>query len=159
MEAKELKIGDWIYWFHETVRVVGIESTFINAIDKDGVSCPLLDISATEPISITEETLRKSGWMEDDGLWSIDYAYGQINAEFRQINTMTMLAISVNTGDAGDKTCALAQIRHVHELQHILWSLGVKDCIELNEETERIEFMDNNIDSVAEDALGELISI
>ena len=132
MKAKELKIGDWVSFADVPVKVKDIKpksvlldiSRFDDCMDKEGCA----ELGDILPIPLTEEILEKNGWREDDELWDIDYTYGKLNAEVWQWGKEMVMTISASVGN---DVCTLAQIKYVHELQHLLWALGIDDDLEI----------------------------
>lgn len=128
MKIEELKIGDWVYT-NDSNYNKPILCT-INAFDKNKVLTGLVwsEIHKVSPIGITEEILEKNGWKEDDEIYSIDYTYGILNAEIFQWGKEMVCMISLQNNN---DVCSLCQIRYVHELQHILWALGMNSDLKL----------------------------
>ena len=128
MKAKELKIGDWVY-----VKVpitCEIMPCKIEKFNNDKVLAGLIwsHYDGLSPIPLTEEILEKNGWREDDEIWGIDYTYGKLNAEVWQWGKEMVITISTSVGN---DVCTLAQIKYTHELQHLLWALGIDDDLKI----------------------------
>ena len=132
MKAKEIKIGDWISFADVPVKVKDIKpksvlldiSRFDDCMDKEGCA----ELGDIRPIPLTEEILEKNGRREDDELWDIDYAFGQLHIEFFSNGKDIEAMVSVTDGR---DVCCLRQIKYTHELQHILWALGMDDNLKI----------------------------
>ncbi len=135
MKITELKIGDIVNFGGEKAKVVGISSE-----DKDSITVQCLEdggenriwraslLDEIDGIPLTEEILEKNGWKEDDEIWSIDYTCGKLNAEVWQWGKEMVITISASVGN---DVCTLALIKHAHELQHLLWALGIDDDLKI----------------------------
>ena len=127
MKAKELKIGDWVY----AKNPITCEDMpcKIEEISKDKASAGMAwwyydDLS---PIPLTEEILEKNGWHNyyDNELTNPNFA--QIHATFSiEENEWYIIARQDASGDT-----FLANIKYVHELQHILWALKIDDSLNI----------------------------
>ena len=133
MKAKEIKIGDWVFFADVPVKVKDIKpksvlldiSRFDDCMDKEGCA----ELGDIRPIPLTEEILEKNGWKWDNELWNIYYyTCGKLNAEVWQWGKEMVMKISAS---AGKDVCTLAQIKYAHELQHLLWALGIDDDLKI----------------------------
>lgn len=132
MKATELRIGDYFEWFaSEVVRITFIAESYVNAEDSRGVEQIQVRLTDLRPVPLTEEILEKNGWEESDEVWTIPYLFGQIAVEFFQWDTEKVAMVSVVSGSMSSDTNTLRQIRYVHELQHLVWALGVEKEVEV----------------------------
>ena len=128
MKIAELKLSDWVY----AKNPITCEDMpcKIEKINDDKVLAGLIwcHFDELSPIPLTEEILEKNGWKEDDELWGIDYTFGQLHIEFFSNGKEIEAMVSVTDGR---DVCCLRQIKHIHELQHLLWALGIKDDLKI----------------------------
>lgn len=122
MKAKELKIGDWVY--AKVPITCEIMPCKIEKFNNDKVLAGLIwsHFDELSPIPITEEILEKNGWEKDDVQWvlfNLVIQYDKVDDNF---------TIYVHQ----DGECNyLTEIEYVHELQHILWALGMDDDLKI----------------------------
>ena len=130
MKVKELKIGDWVLAGGSPIKI----DELVEGIDAltlyDDETNEVKDYSYDDlsPIPLTSEILEKNGWKEDDEIWGIDNAFGQLHIEFFSNGKEIEAMVSVT--DNRD-VCCLKQIKHIHQLQHILWALGMDDDLKI----------------------------
>ena len=124
MKRSEFKIGD-IVSYNGTVAPIYDLARDVAWFDEGSVSALIKDISS---VPITEEILEKNGWRENDEIWGIDNAFGQLHIEFFSNGKEIEAMVSVT--DNRD-VCCLKQIKHIHQLQHILWALGMDDDLKI----------------------------
>ena len=126
MKAKELKIGDWVSFADVPVKVKDIKpksvvldiSRFDDCMDKEGCA----ELGDIRPIPLTSEILEKNGWKERKYSERIAYENGWYEL-FR-------------VGQEGAWAFChyddfLTAIKHIHELQHLLWALGMDDDLKI----------------------------
>lgn len=134
MKATELKIGDWVNVNGEPIKIAETDLTYFTAWKKDDTFCGKIGYEAAEPILLTEELLEKNGWKEDKDekeMWITPYVYGHLGIEvFQWGKEMVAMVSAVSDGMGGDVN-SLRQIQYVHQLQHLLWALGVEKEVEL----------------------------
>ena len=58
----------------------------------------------------------------------IDYTFGQLHIEFFSNGKDIEAVVSVTDGR---DVCCLRLIKHIHELQHLLWALGMDDDLKI----------------------------
>ena len=124
MKRSEFKIGD-IVSYNGTVAPIYDLARDVAWFDEGSVSALIKDISS---VPITEEILENNGWRENDEIWGIDNAFGQLHIEFFSNGKEIEAMVSVT--DNRD-VCCLKQIKHIHQLQHILWALGMDDDLKI----------------------------
>ena len=128
MKLSELKLGDWVY-AKNPITCEDMPCKVESLAD-----CKILagkiwfKLDELTPIPLTEEILEKNGWRENDEIWGIDNAFGQLHIEFFSNGKEIEAMVSVTDGR---DVCCLKQIKHIHELQHILWALGIKDNLKV----------------------------
>ena len=128
MKAKELKIGDLITCYGEILKVASCDMFMCSAWDENNDLCDHINYDDLSPIPLTEEILEKNGWREDDEIWGIDYTFGHLHIEFFSNGKEIEAMVSVT--DDRD-VCCLRQIKYTHELQHLLWALGMDDDLKI----------------------------
>ena len=128
MKAKELKIGDLITCYGEILKVASCDMFMCSAWDENNDLCDHINYDDLSPIPLTEEILEKNGWREDDEIWGIDYTFGHLHIEFFSNGKEIEAMVSVT--DDRD-VCCLRQIKYIHQLQHLLWALGIDDDLKI----------------------------
>ena len=130
MKVKELKIGDWVLAGGSPIKidelVEGIDA--LTLYDDETNEIENYSYDELSPIPLTEEILEKNGWKEDDEIWGIDSTFGHLHIEFFSNGKEIEAMVSVT--DDRD-VCCLRQIKYIHELQHILWALGMDDELKI----------------------------
>lgn len=107
METKELMIGDWVYCKEKK------KYGRVDKLEHD------VEDESVEPIPLTEEILKKNGFLGND--------YGEIIiGEWRIMCDCLYVAILHN-----EHVCIDTPIRYVHELQHALRLCKIDKEIEL----------------------------
>lgn len=122
MKATELKIGDWINTssLENPVyrKVKGLADNYILVDSK----CRYATGSrALSPIPLTPEILEKNGWRKDldAPLWTL----GRLGLYWYTINEYYELCFIRGY----IQSIACTEVRYVHQLQHLLWALGIDD--------------------------------
>jgi hypothetical protein len=112
MDAKELKLGNWVEIFHNTYKVESINKQFIEATDYG--RCWLQDVA---PVKLTSDILIKNNWKLDNN--AKDY------------NTFDDGYITIYEKGPGtfdiwldNETPLPMYINYVHEFQNVLSVLG-----------------------------------
>ncbi len=124
MKTTEIKIGDLVQL------VTGNETEYVKVsfIDKDDT----IEINDTQgyvmlkdvrPIPLTAEILEKNGWKKKDTY----YVKGNISVKFYKYNDTIVRIIDLYT----DNYLIWHEINAVHQLQHILWALGINDDLRI----------------------------
>jgi hypothetical protein len=133
MEAKELMIGDWVWYNNQPhqIRQLGIFGE-----NRDGDDYPavcvgkpngvglILERNEIEPIPLTPEILEKNGFKKYDELYRLDITEGTfVNVDFKSKEPF----VSVHN------TCYRATpiCRYLHQLQHALRLCGIEKEITL----------------------------
>lgn len=130
MDAKELMIGDWVLWKNKPVQVAsvsGVEYSFgqidvILAHCNDEKLLEKHDIKSIQPIPLTSEILEKNGFVK---VFRGRYRF-EDNRSIVEISTSNgeMKWVRVSKYDENFSTtiinCLFANMRYVHEFQHIL---------------------------------------
>ena len=130
MKVKELKIGDWVLAGGSPIKidelVEGIDA--LTLYDDETNEIENYSYDDLSPIPLTSEILEKNGWKEDDEIWGIDSTFGHLHIEFFSNGKEIEAMVSVT--DDRD-VCCLRQIKYIHELQHLLWALGMDDDLKI----------------------------
>ena len=121
LQAKDLMIGDWVLYENKPTRVS--EISYYN--DDDPTICVwctdyVADEEEIAPIPLTPEILEKNGWVYDGvQLWkNEDVIALEIGCDGRNRYWWHMF------------DSPIAPINYVHELQHILTIMNIKETIE-----------------------------
>jgi len=123
MNIKELKIGNLLYWKDEeaTARVRGILDGFIQLEDDIPTDIPT-PIDFLEPIPLTEEWLRKFGfvigwfgWCEKDRLFAVDVGAEECGVFIYIDETLSH--------------CEIQKVKYVHQLQNLYHALCNEELI------------------------------
>ena len=132
MKVEDLRIGDWV-----TDKLSGCKGQ-VEEIYSDSVKLKddsVYDISFVQPILLTEDILRDSGFGKDfahmESMSQYECMYYMKNDSFlcKDLYWFDLCAIYL-TDDKRWKTITVARIFFVHELQHIFQILGLD--LELN---------------------------
>lgn len=129
MNYTELKIGDLVECGLQQVgRVDAITAEYVKVDIKinDYYTIP---INKVKPILLTEEILKKNGWIEEHKEWRKPFPCNLILSPYIHNKTNKPWCM-VEAGTGSDRV-TLHDIRYVHELQHILWALGLDDKMEV----------------------------
>ena len=122
MKATELRMGDWVLVDGEPMKIAETDLTYFSAWKKDGTFCGKIGYEAAEPIALTEDMLEKSGWT-----YSEAYNDWRMNSDDFKLFTNVQCWDVRSRGSIYD----LRSIKYVHELQHLLWALGVEKEVEV----------------------------
>jgi hypothetical protein len=106
MEAKELRIGNYVYAKEiETVKAIGIEDYIW--FDKERN----LSVELCQPIPLTEEWLLKFGFMKIDG------SFFKLSFLFYGLKIKDAIGFQFRKGEF------LIQLKYVHQLQNLYFAL------------------------------------
>ncbi len=128
MKATELKLGDWVCFRNpetgkkKTVRITAIHGDRLVSF---GMGKTAL-VDSLSPIPLTKEMLEKNGYEEGKGIdeCAVSYSKDDLFLEYHWDENKIYfqdLYRSVN----------YKELQYVHEFQHILWALGMKDNIKI----------------------------
>ncbi len=123
MKATELKLEDWVAYNGEPAKVYALDLPIIYVRTKDdenyGVFADDKD-KCVAPIPLTNEILEKNGWTyyETQRYWEYRCKY-----EFTLVHR--------NGQGFEIEQVPYITFRYVHELQHILWALGMDDSLKI----------------------------
>lgn len=116
IEAENLRIGDIVRYEKNIITVQAVHTNCEEGFIKDkynvGYNCDELD-----PIPLTPEILEKNEWERDK---LVTYIYGHEAHYIEVICTPNSEWVYVTF-----KGETIHRIKYVHELQHILWALGL----------------------------------
>ncbi len=116
IKAEDLRIGDLVRYEKNIITVQTIRTNYEEGFIIDeynvGYNCDDLD-----PIPLTPEIFEKNGWKRDK---LVSYIYGH-DAHFIEV-ICTPNSEWVYVTFKGE---TIHRIKYVHELQHILWALGL----------------------------------
>lgn len=140
MNITELKIGDWVsLGDNNPVRIAEIGLMQCGAWDKDESFIGRIVYKDLAPIPLTKKILEKNGWINDG--CSYDYQLNErlylINAEYKdkKCKEIEIVEVHSNISPYSDDVCQddfyLKTVSAVHELQHLLWALGMDDNLKI----------------------------
>ena len=122
MKAKELKLGDCVSYKGKVAKIHSIDSPCIYVDVDDEIRGTLEDDGDISPMPLTSEILEKNGWRERKHSEYTAYENGWYEL-FR-------------VGQEGSWAFChyddfLTSIEYIHQLQHILWALGIDDDLKI----------------------------
>ncbi len=135
MKKSELKLGDWVLAGGSPIKI----DELVEGIDAlsvyDDETNEIKDYSYDDltPIPLTEEILEKSGWRKS-GYMSVRgratlYRLG--SATDRDRTVVCFYAQDIFLEMWQEHNIVRKEIKYVHQLQHILWALGVDDDLKI----------------------------
>ena len=116
MKRSEVKIGD-IVSYNGTVAPIYDLARDVVRFDEGSVSALIKDIS---PVPLTEEILEKNGWEKVDWCFIKNFL-----TLVPHENKTKGFSFSVYGGKSR------YNIKYIHQLQHILWALGMDDDLKI----------------------------
>lgn len=132
MKVTELKVGDWVVCNSEPLRIAEIDIFLCSAWDKNEYFHGGITIDYLTPIPLTSEILEKNGWKAGNEIWGIDYVnYIKSRLHIALFSKSKDMIAMVSPIDDSDMCVCLRQIKFVHELQHLLWALGMDDDLKI----------------------------
>lgn len=121
MNVNDLKLGDWVLIDGEPVKIEevcpGMEQTYYN--DKTHAYKDYT-YAEMQPVPLTDEILEKNGWKFNHAIFEGGHHL-----------FMCIVRGKCSVYKVDGKAVWLRDIYYVHELQHILWALGIADKIKL----------------------------
>ena len=124
MNIQDLKIGDCVLYKDEPYKIWSLNGTVACIEPKRGVL-----VESLTPILLTFDILTKCGWSHlHDEIRTLPFDFGTLNVVYDK--STGIYIISVSAKDKVD-TVVLRRVKYVHELQHVLWVLGIEDNIKL----------------------------
>ena len=122
MKIAELKLGDWVY----AKNPITCEDMpcKIEKINDDKVLAGLIwcHFDELSPIPLTEEILEKNGWKKGmDGTQCYYFEKYCIRKAYPKEEKWMLFLVDL----------FVTSFKHTHELQHILWALGIKDNLKI----------------------------
>ena len=124
MKVTELKVGDWVMCNSKPLRIAEINLFLCTAWDKDEGFHGNISIYHLIPIPLTPEILKKNGWEEKKKEFSegVIYTNGWYVSSKSEEGGFWMFS---HYDDF------LTTIKYVHQLQHLLWALGIDDDLKI----------------------------
>lgn len=120
MKATELKLGDLVSCHGEILKVAFCDMFMCSAWDENEDLCDYINYDELSPIPLTEEILEKNGW--EEGSWCFIKDFLTLVSHE---NKTKGFSFSVYGGKSR------YNIKYVHELQHLLWALGMDDDMKI----------------------------
>lgn len=125
MKAKELKLGDWVsYKGTSQVKVVELKEGDCRFLHVAEDYTFIGGVCHAEPIRLTEDILELNGWLPASEISGYYMPYNNIYIYF--YNRQKFAGVLIK-----DNFVCMCRINYVHELQHILWALGLDDALKL----------------------------
>ena len=122
MKANELKIGDYVSYKGKPAKIHALDSPCIY-VDADGeIWGTLEDDGDISPMPLTEEILEKNGWEKGDVQWILF----NLVIQYNKVDDNFTIYVYQN-----EEYNYLTEIEYIHELQHILWALGMDDDLKI----------------------------
>lgn len=150
MKATGLKTGDWVSVDGEPLKIAETDLTYFTAWKKDGTFCGKIGYEAAEPIVLTEDILEKTEecWIKkslggvtiavipmdekQDRILILSSEYNPATDEDEWITSIGYYYVPTGARFAQPQEFAfLRKIRYTHELQHLLWALGIEKEVQL----------------------------
>lgn len=116
MTQKELKIGDWVLVDGNPVMLDELPDDTLTFYNSETGFCKDYDYYDLRPVPLTKEILEKNGWIyyETQNYWEYTGKF-EFTLVYSESKGFTIEQVPHKT------------FQSVHELQHILWALGVDD--------------------------------
>ncbi len=127
MKAKELKIGDIVSFLGNLTKVHSIDPPAIYVIDEDNIIWGTNEINNDiTPIPLTEEILEKNGWCWDER--NCDWRLAGLAIAPYELNGKEHMAVYAYSNQ---DLVNIYDSDYAHELQHLLWALGIDDDLKI----------------------------
>ena len=133
MKANELKIGDYVSYKGKPAKIHALDSPCIY-VDADGeIWGTLEDDGDISLMPLTEEVLEKSGWHKSEYMPGRGRAklYRRGSATDRDGTVVCFYAQDIFLEMWQEHNIVRKEIKHVHQLQHFLWALGMDDNLKI----------------------------
>jgi hypothetical protein len=128
MNTTDLKIGDYVSYKDKTYKVWSLNGTIACIEPKQGRVMGAL-VENLSPIPLTFDNLTKCGWSRTaDEMCNIPFDFGTLNVVYDK--KFDDYLISVSAKNMID-TVVLRSVSYIHELQHVLWALGLEDNLKI----------------------------
>lgn len=124
MYTSELKAGDWVMFGLVPVKIVEVHNILGELTVADISSVFDTPASEVTPMFLDESILKNNRWIRNNN--DIFTKAGCSYIEIYHCNKYKLHEFGVNIGDR----CMII-ISCVHELQHILWGLGLNDDLKV----------------------------
>ena len=126
-------VGDWVKFLSEKSKVIEVYEDSSYFMDSPNITgCPKEE--ELFPILLTPEILEKNGWDKDNSKF---YEYDDDpEYENRYFNWTYNLTLDLDDcivykGTSGILYGLLSEVKYVHQLQHLLFGLGVNHDMEV----------------------------
>jgi hypothetical protein len=128
MKTTDLKVGDYVSYKDKTYKVWSLNGTIACIEQKQGRVMGAL-VESLSPIPLTFDILTKCGWLHHhDEICNIPFDFGTLNVVYDK--KFDDYLISVSAKNMID-TVVLRSVSYIHELQHVLWALGLEDNMKI----------------------------
>ena len=133
MRATELKIGDYVSYKDKPAKIHSLDSPCIYVDVDNEIRGTLEDDGDISPMPLTEEVLEKSGWHKSEYMSGRGraklYRHG-VSAD-RNWTVVSFYAQDIFLEMWQELNIVKKEIKHVHQLQHFLWALGLDDDLKM----------------------------
>lgn len=122
----DIKIDDLVLYKSKPVRVLELNtnSCTVEQIELDQIETNV-SYEEIEPIPLTSELLKNIGWrLGFDTYWTSPDS----NLKLYWDDKVYQVWYDINTDIAFDALAPIADIKYLHELQHLIWVLEGYDC-------------------------------
>ena len=128
MNIQDLKIGDYVLYKDKIYKVWSLNGTIACIEPKRGRIRGVL-IEELTPMPLNFDILTKCGWSHrHDEMCALPFDFGSLNVVYDKRFDEYLISVSAkNTFD----TVLFRNVSYIHELQHVLWTLGIEDNIKL----------------------------
>ena len=123
MKARELKVGDWVSYKGDYYPITDSSDDDVITITNEN-NFEIFSASNLEPITLSSEILEKNGWKHH-----VDYGrhyYTKDNIDLCRFEHDGIVTYTFCYNHQ-----AIKHISYVHELQNLLWALGLDDDLKL----------------------------
>lgn len=128
MNTTDLKIGDYVLYKNDPYKIWSLNGTIACIEPKQGRVMGAL-VESLVPIPLTFDILTRSGWSRTaDEMCSMPFAFGRLNVV--DCVDFDYYVIAIDSMKPAN-LAVLRRVKYIHELQHVLWALGVEDNIKL----------------------------
>ncbi len=120
MKATELKIGDWVSYKGKPAKICSLDMfAGCGVYEVDEMSSD----DRLDPLPLTAEILEKNGWIYNDE-YNLYFLQGMLHAYLKETKSGFLLYTE-------NLSIPSATYNYVHQLQHLLWALGIDDDLKI----------------------------
>lgn len=133
MNTEELKIGDIVQYEGAALAIEEVSYGICSGIDNDGEWHGTIPCERITPIPLTEKILEKSGWYKSEYMSTRGRAklYRHGSATDMDRTCVCFYAQGIFLEMWQKHNIVRIEIKYVHQLQHLLWALGLNDDLKI----------------------------